>query len=366
MDTGDAVLEAVGQVLREGTAPGDTGGIANAAIRQRLEAILSEIHANQQFALALAQGDLAPDLAMKGYMAGSLKTLQANLRHLTWQAQQIAGGDYGQRVRFMGEFSVSFNAMTEQLAREAAERNRREQDLREANTALFREIAEHRRLEQALALTNTKLGLVSGVTLHDIRNKLLVLNAYIGLMREGAGDPAGQNRYLDSMEQTIKIIEGQITFAKDYEDLGVREPAWNNLELIACEAAAGLAFGNVKLEIATGGAEVFADLLIAKVFYNLMDNALRYGGPSMTELTVTAGECPGGGLAICVQDNGAGISAEDKVALFTKGFGKNTGFGLFLSREILSLTGITITEEGIPGSGARFRISVPTGMFRFR
>jgi len=38
---------------------------------------------------------------------------------------------------------------------------------------------------------------------------------------------------------------------------------------------------------------------------------------------------------------------------------------LFLSQEILSITGITITETGEPGKGARFEITVPKGAYRF-
>ncbi|HNQ30521.1 MAG TPA: sensor histidine kinase, partial [Methanolinea sp.] len=49
---------------------------------------------------------------------------------------------------------------------------------------------------------------------------------------------------------------------------------------------------------------------------------------------------------------------------FEKGYGKGTGLGLFLSREILSITGMTIRETGIPGEGARFEIVVPKGMWR--
>lgn len=51
--------------------------------------------------------------------------------------------------------------------------------------------------------------------------------------------------------------------------------------------------------------------------------------------------------------------------IFEQGFGKNTGLGLFLSREILAITGITITENGTPGKGARFEITVPKGAYRF-
>ncbi|MCX6688670.1 MAG: ATP-binding protein, partial [Methanoregula sp.] len=65
------------------------------------------------------------------------------------------------------------------------------------------------------------------------------------------------------------------------------------------------------------------------------------------------------------EDDGVGITAEDKKKLFTRGFGKNTGLGLFLSREILAITGITITETGEPGKGARFEITVPKGEYQF-
>ena len=60
-----------------------------------------------------------------------------------------------------------------------------------------------------------------------------------------------------------------------------------------------------------------------------------------------------------------GITDEDKKRLFTRGFRKNTGLGLFLSREILAITGITITENGTTGKGARFEIAVPKGARRF-
>ena len=70
-------------------------------------------------------------------------------------------------------------------------------------------------------------------------------------------------------------------------------------------------------------------------------------------------------LTIVCEDDGIGITGEDKKHLFSRGYGKKTGLGLFLSREILAITGITITENGIPGNGARFEISVPKSVYRF-
>ena len=69
------------------------------------------------FAKALAAGDLEAALPCeKNEMAASLKSLHAGMKHLTWQAQQVAKGDYSQRVDFMGVFSDAFNSMIEQLA----------------------------------------------------------------------------------------------------------------------------------------------------------------------------------------------------------------------------------------------------------
>ena len=70
----------------------------------------------RELASALARGDLTSTHNVKGNeIAAPLKSLQASLLHLTWQAQQIAKGDYKQRVDFLGDFAHAFNIMVEQL-----------------------------------------------------------------------------------------------------------------------------------------------------------------------------------------------------------------------------------------------------------
>ena len=108
--------------------------------------------------------------------------------------------------------------------------------------------------------------------------------------------------------------------------------------------------------------EVFADPLIVKVFYNLLDNAVRYGG-KITTIQFSALESGDNHLIICEND-GEGIPADEKEQIFELGFGKNTGLGLFLAREILGITGITIRENGEPGKGARFEMTFPPGSYR--
>jgi signal transduction histidine kinase len=110
------------------------------------------------------------------------------------------------------------------------------------------------------------------------------------------------------------------------------------------------------------GLEVFADSLITNVFHNLIHNALRHGG-KVTAIHFSVEEVEGARAVVC-EDDGVGISADIKEKLFTKDVSKDHGHGLFLSREILAITGITITEQGEPGHGAKFVMTPPEGGLR--
>ena len=86
-------------------------------------------------------------------------------------------------------------------------------------------------------------------------------------------------------------------------------------------------------------------------------------GKGVTDIVVTYRRA-GDGVDLIVEDNGPGIPYSDKEAIFKYGSEKHPGLGLFIDREILGVTGITITETGVPGGGARFEIHVPAGAFR--
>jgi two-component system, cell cycle response regulator len=81
-----------------------------------LKALADYLSGCYRFAMDISNGELSDDYAnLKGLLAGSLKNLHANLRHLSWQTKQIAQGDMTQRIDFLGEFSTSFNCMVESL-----------------------------------------------------------------------------------------------------------------------------------------------------------------------------------------------------------------------------------------------------------
>ena len=88
----------------------------------------------KSLAHALSKGILNSDIpSSQNEIAAPLKSLQASLKHLTWQTQQIAQGYYQQRVEFMGEFSKAFNAMAEQLEERYNDEEREKLILSEAN-----------------------------------------------------------------------------------------------------------------------------------------------------------------------------------------------------------------------------------------
>jgi PAS domain S-box-containing protein len=227
------------------------------------------------------------------------------------------------------------------------------------------DITERKRAEEALLQAHKQLNMLSSITRHDILNQLMALKGYLYLSNEMIDDPTALKEYIQKEEQVADAIERQITFTKDYQDLGAAAPAWQNVNACIKKAVAGLPMRNIHVEFDPKNPEVFADPLFEKVFSILIDNALKYGGEMMTAIRLSSQESSRGLMIIC-EDDGVGITVEDKKRLFTRGFGKSTGLGLFLSREILSITGITITENGVPGKGARFEITVPKKNYIFK
>jgi len=229
--------------------------------------------------------------------------------------------------------------------------------------SVITDITERKAAEDALLRVNKKLTILSSITRHDIKNQLMALLTYLELSKEKPNLVPTSSEYLKKEIKIVETMGHQIDFTKVYEDMGTTAPSWQNIRASVLRAVAALPMRDVKVEIDRSDLEIFADPLFEKVFYNLIDNALKYGGEAMTAIRITSLET-GTGLVIACEDDGAGISGEDKSRLFERGYGKNTGLGLFLSREILSITGITIAETSQPGKGARFEILVPEDSYR--
>jgi signal transduction histidine kinase len=230
-----------------------------------------------------------------------------------------------------------------------------------AVTVISSDITERKHAEKNLETINRKLNLMNDITRHDMLNQLTVLNSYLALAGEQEADMTTK-KYLVRSEQVIDTIQAQIFFARDYQKIGVESPQWQNIFVTITRARLPQKISSVAIDDQCSDFEIFADPLLEKVFYNLLDNAVRYAGPQ-PEIHFSVAEEPGRLVVIC-QDNGKGVSPENKEKIFQRGFGKNTGLGLFLIREILAMTGISIHENGEEGKGSRFEITVPAGMYR--
>lgn len=123
---------------------------ANLQPYSELQDLYADLLKLRQFLLALVNGDLSQELRMAGYLSGALKSLQANLRHLTWQTQMIASGDFSQRVDFLGEFSEAFNAMVVQLDESLQALKAKDADLTRINMELRAEVELRKQTEESL------------------------------------------------------------------------------------------------------------------------------------------------------------------------------------------------------------------------
>jgi PAS domain S-box-containing protein len=228
---------------------------------------------------------------------------------------------------------------------------------------IIRDITGRKASEQALVVANRKISLLTQLTRHDISNLITALGGYLVLLedkRHGTDDET----YIAACLGILEKIGRHLQFSREYQDIGTNQPVWQPLKTMLDRAARDLLAGNVTITIDVPALEIFADPLTIKAFYNLFENAIRHG-KTTKEIRVATEIHPSGDLVIIFEDDGAGIRPEDKESIFKYGFGKNTGLGLALSRDILSVTAIRIIEAGAPGQGARFEINVPTTDWRY-
>jgi PAS domain S-box-containing protein len=229
--------------------------------------------------------------------------------------------------------------------------------------ALIRDITEQRKAQIALQEANEKLCLLSSITRHDILNQVQGLLWFSGELQRQIENQPELRSLVEKIIRASETINHQITFTRDYENMGMTSPEWQRVDSVVQRASATILPENIRLDPGTGDLEIYADIMLERVFYNLIDNAVRYAGPGLSCIGVSF-HPEGDTGVIVVTDDGRGIPPDKKEMVFKRGIGRHTGYGLFLVREILSLTQIKIRETGTFTKGARFEISVPPGKWR--
>jgi len=232
---------------------------------------------------------------------------------------------------------------------------------------VFRDRTERKKAEEKLKATkaqiemmNEKLRVVGGLTRHDVRNKLSAVNGYTYLLKKKHADQADIVDGLGKIELAVKDSVKIFEFAKMYEQLGVEELTFVDVGKALDEAVALFSGLTIKVVNDCHGSSVMADSFLRQMFYNLIDNTLKHGVKA-TAIKVYYEKEESGGLLLIYEDNGVGISEENKSKLFNEGFstGGSTGFGLFFIKKMMSVYGWVITEEGELGKGAKFIITIP-------
>ena len=221
------------------------------------------------------------------------------------------------------------------------------------------DITDLKRIEISLRKVNRQLTLMTGIIRHDIKNKIFTILSYLELEKTNENYP-GIEEFIGKLESITYAIQSQIEFTRVYENLGSSDPQWLGIDKLLQSQKVP---ESVTLASTVSGLEVYADVMLNNVFLNLLDNSLRHG-QFVTMIHVSSRRL-GDDLVIIWEDNGIGIPPDEKEKIFQLGFGKNTGLGLFLARDILNITDITIKETGLPGKGARFEILLPKGKYHF-
>ena len=165
-------------------------------------------------------------------------------------------------------------------------------------------------LRDSLLKTNKKLSILSTITRHDIRNQLTGLSVFLQLVKSEFPDDQILQNYISKMMACSENIERQIEFTRNYEDLGRANAGWFDVYQGILEEAQQLPLEGITLDSGKKGFSIYADPLIGKVYYNLIENSLRHG-EHVTKIAFTMTETENG-LMMTYTDNGVGIQPSGK------------------------------------------------------
>lgn len=224
------------------------------------------------------------------------------------------------------------------------------------------DVSELLRIKESFLEANNKLKLLSGLTRHDIINHITAMFLTLNIL-EGESDLNVIRTQIAVVSEICKKMEATIGFTKEYESFGTVSSGWQLVHPIIDSAISEITLEKVTIEnLIPKNIEIYAEPILRKVFATLIENAIRHGG-NISRIQFVSSE-QDGSLVIACEDNGVGVSQKEKELIFKHGYGKHTGIGLFLAREILSITGLSIRECGVEGEGARFEIAIPAGKFK--
>jgi signal transduction histidine kinase len=225
----------------------------------------------------------------------------------------------------------------------------------------FVEITRRVYAEKALKAANDKLNLLSRISKDHIQRTVDQMVETVKNADAQCTD-TGARGFIDTMRALTINLTRQLFLTESYKNLGISPPAWLGVQQILESGKTALTPGSVSVRFWTERLEIYADPLFKDVLIHIAGNAIGHG-IKINNLIVTYHETLEG-LDLIFEDDGIGIAADKKQRIFEYDAGGHAGIGLFICREILGVTGMTITETGTEGNGARFVIHVPSRGYR--
>ena len=193
---------------------------------------------------------------------------------------------------------------------------------------------------------------------HDIQNKLQVASNCVFLVKQKVQNDSEALELVEQIESVCEHVKKILDVTRTYEKLGFEELRIVDVgEIIERVASLFSDLSDVNVVNDCNGLTVMADSLLFQLFTNLLDNSLKHGrNITRIKFYTEAGE---EGLKLVYEDNGVGIPEAEKEKIFREGYGKDTGYGLWLVKKMCEVYGWRIQETGEHGKGAQFTITIP-------
>ena len=312
----------------------------------------------QRFVLPLSQGKLSEfSPRRENVLASPFKELHAQLRHLIWQTQRVAEGDFKQRVDFMGEFSLAFNTMVEKLAR-------REVQLASAKAELEQMVEELRR-------SNEQLEQFAYVVSHDLKAPLRGIRTLAEWLMEDLGERLGEegNENMRLLVGRADRMQSLINGVLEYSRIGRVREEYSSIELsgLVTLMVDDLAPPrHISVDVDANLPTVWGEpTRIRQLFQNLLSNAIKYMDKEHGLVRVGFTEEPDT-WRFFVGDNGPGIEEKyfDRIyqiyqTLAPRDTTESTGVGLTVVKKIVECHGGRIWVESCLGEGTTFFFTLP-------
>ena len=224
-----------------------------------------------------------------------------------------------------------------------------------------RDVSERRRQERSLKISNQKLHLMNIVAWHDIQNKITGLRGYVELTKAIITDEKAR-AFVRTEEDVLKVIDQQIQYTKEYQQMGVSPPQWIYLPDVLRKVFAYRNTGSFDIAVDLGELEIYSDPAVEKVFSYLVEYTLE---PSRKAHAIRIYlQRKAEGIILCYEDNGAGIPTDSKDEIFRPGRGKIQRVWDVLHPRYSRHIGHEDTGNRRARKGVRFEITIPKGAFR--